>query len=323
MKLSVVVPCFNEEDNVQLFYECATNILSEKLQDFEIVFVNDGSKDNTFKILKNIYNENKFNIKVINFSRNFGKEAAMYAGLEMTRGEYVAIIDADMQQDPKYLVKMMEFLDANEEYDSVAAFQRVRKEGKILGFYKKMFYRIINKLTDVEFIQGASDFRMFRRNMVNAILEVKEYFRFSKGIFSWVGFETYYLPYDVKERANGTSKWSFRRLFAYAIDGIISFTTAPLRWVTIVGILASSMSILYFIVVIIQKLFFSIDIPGYPTIVTLILLIGGMQLYGIGMIGEYLARTYVETKRRPIYLKKQTFNYEDNLAVGENTQKIN
>lgn len=303
MKLSIIIPCYNEEKNVELLYnEIKKNF---KNINYEMIFVNDGSKDNTLKNLKKICKETKENIKIVNFSRNFGKEAAMYAGLKTSSGEYVSIIDADMQQDPKLIIEMITFLEKNEDFDSVAMFQEVRKEGKILTLFKNMFYKIINKVSDITFVQGASDFRTIRRGMVNSILEMEEYYRFSKGIFSWVGYNTYYMPYEVKKRANGTTKWSFWKLFKYAIEGIVSFSTAPLRLATIVGITSSIISIFYLIFVIIQKIFFSISIPGYATIVVLILLLGGLQLFSLGILGEYIARTYVETKRRPIYIAKE------------------
>jgi len=303
MKLSIIIPCYNEEKNVELLY----NEIKKNFKDnnYEMIFVNDGSKDNTLKNLKKICKETKENIKIVNFSRNFGKEAAMYAGLKTSSGEYVSIIDADMQQDPKLIIEMITFLEKNEDFDSVAMFQEVRKEGKILTLFKNMFYKIINKISDITFVQGASDFRTIRRGMVNSILEMEEYYRFSKGIFSWVGYNTYYMPYEVKKRANGTTKWSFWKLFKYAIEGIVSFSTAPLRLATIVGITSSIISIFYLIFVIIQKIFFSISIPGYATIVVLILLLGGLQLFSLGILGEYIARTYVETKRRPIYIAKE------------------
>lgn len=304
MKLSIVIPCYNEENNVELIYNEIKNNF-KKIKDYEIIFINDGSKDNTIGNLKHINKKAHENIKIINFSRNFGKEAAMYAGLKESRGEYVSIIDADMQQDPKLVLEMVEFLDKHQDYDSVATFQQERKEGKVLTFFKDCFYKIINKMSETAFIQGASDFRTFRRTMVDSILSLGEYYRFSKGIFSWVGYNTYYMPYEVKERATGKTTWSFWKLFKYAIEGIVSFSTAPLRLATFIGLVSSFVSIIYLLVVIIQKIFFSIAVPGYATIVVLILLIGGLQLFSLGLLGEYVARTYVETKRRPIYIAKE------------------
>lgn len=304
MKLSIIIPCYNEENNVELIYNEIKNNF-KKIKDYEIIFINDGSKDNTIGNLKHINKKAHENIKIINFSRNFGKEAAMYAGLKESRGEYVSIIDADMQQDPKLVLEMVDFLDQHPDYDSVATFQEVRKEGKVLTFFKDCFYKIINKLSETAFIQGASDFRTFRRSMVDSILSLGEYYRFSKGIFSWVGYNTYYMPYEVKERATGQTTWSFWKLFKYAVEGIVSFSTAPLRLATFIGLISSFISVIYLLVVIIQKIFFSISVPGYATIVVLILLIGGLQLFSLGLLGEYVARTYVETKKRPIYIAKE------------------
>ena len=304
MKLSFVIPCYNEESNVKLIHDEIAKIFLP-LYKYEIIFVNDGSSDNTLKSLKEILKNSKTKIKVINFSRNFGKEAAMYAGLKEAKGDYISLIDADMQQDPKYVMEMVSFLDKNEEYDSVAMYQDKRKEGKVLTFFKKSFYKLINKISDTKFQSNASDFRTFRKCVIKSVLELKEYYRFSKGIFSWVGYNTYYMPYTVKERATGTTKWSFKKLFKYALDGIISFTTAPLKMATYIGLMSSFASIVYLVFVIIQKLAWGIDIPGYATIITLILFLGGMQLFSLGIIGEYIGRNYIETKNRPIYIAKE------------------
>lgn len=304
MKLSFVIPCYNEESNVNLIHDEIAKIFLP-LYKYEIIFVNDGSSDNTLKSLKEILKNSKTKIKVINFSRNFGKEAAIYAGLKEAKGDYISLIDADMQQDPKYVMEMVSFLDKNEEYDSVAMYQDKRKEGKVLTFFKKSFYKLINKISDTKFQSNASDFRTFRKNVIKSVLELKEYYRFSKGIFSWVGYNTYYMPYTVKERATGTTKWSFKKLFKYALDGIISFTTAPLKMATYIGLISSFASIVYLVFVIIQKLAWGIDIPGYATIITLILFLGGMQLFSLGIIGEYIGRNYIETKNRPIYIAKE------------------
>ncbi len=304
MKLSFVIPCYNEESNVNLIHDEIAKIFLP-LYKYEIIFVNDGSSDNTLKSLKEILKNSKTKIKVINFSRNFGKEAAIYAGLKEAKGDYISLIDADMQQDPKYVMEMVSFLDKNEEYDSVAMYQDKRKEGKVLTFFKKSFYKLINKISDTKFQSNASDFRTFRKCVIKSVLELKEYYRFSKGIFSWVGYNTYYMPYTVKERATGTTKWSFKKLFKYALDGIISFTTAPLKMATYIGLMSSFASIVYLVFVIIQKLAWGIDIPGYATIITLILFLGGMQLFSLGIIGEYIGRNYIETKNRPIYIAKE------------------
>ena len=303
MKLSLVVPCYNEEKNVSLFYEAVKKDFAGVDFEYELVFVNDGSQDGTFKELQKLCNGD-LPVKVVNFSRNFGKESAMYAGLKESEGDYVTIIDADLQQRPSIALDMVKTLDNEPEYDCVAAYQDKRKESKLLIFFKKRFYNIINRYSDTDFVQGASDFRTFRRPMVEAILQMDEYFRFSKGLFSWVGFNTKFIPYEVEERATGTSKWSFRKLFKYALEGIFAFTTAPLRLSTVIGFVTALVSIIYLVAVVVQKLAFGIDVEGYATIVVLILLLGGIQLCCLGIIGEYIARTYIQTKGRPIYIAK-------------------
>lgn len=311
MKLSLVVPCYNEQDNVDLFYDAATSVLKDKDFDYELIFVNDGSRDKTMEKLRRIYERSEENVKVVGFSRNFGKESAIYAGLKESRGDMVCLIDADMQQRPELVLDMMDILDNDPEYDAVACYQEDRHESKVLAVFKNCFYKLINKTSEIEFKSGASDFRLLRRRVVDAVLSVSEYHRFSKGIFSWVGFNTYYMPYTVEDRANGTSKWNFGKLVKYAIDGIIAFTTLPLKLATYIGLISSAASIIYMIVVIIQKLAFHIDVPGYATIVVLILLLGGLQLFCIGVLGEYLSKTYIETKRRPIYIAKEVLDYKD------------
>lgn len=308
MQLSLVVPCFNEEDNIIPFYNKVIDSLG-RFQ-FEIIFVNDGSKDKTKDRLKVLYANHKENVSVINFSRNFGKEAAVLAGLRHSTGDYVTIIDADLQQNPEVVVEMVDFLDSHSEYDAVAAYQEERIERKTLSLAKKIFYKLINKVCDIEFYTNASDFRTLRRNVVQALLSMPEYFRFSKGLFSWIGFETHYMPYRVEERNAGESKWSVGKLIKYAVEGFISFTTLPLKVATYLGIVVSMISIIYMIIVIIQKLCFSIDIPGYPTIIVLILFLAGVQLMILGIIGEYLARIYIQGKNRPIYIIKDHWEAE-------------
>lgn len=308
MKLSLIVPCYNEEENVRVFTEQARQILSGI--EYEIVFINDGSKDHTIQKLKELKKEEKDNLVIINFSRNFGKEAGLYAGLQHSSGEYVVIIDADLQQPIAVAREMYEFLEANEDYDEVAAYQEKRKEGKILTGFKTAFYALINKLSDVELYKNASDFRCMRRTVVDAILSMSEYHRFSKGIFAWVGFNTYYRPYQVQERNAGTTSWSFWKLLNYAIEGMISFSTKPLRAVTALGIGTSTVAVLYMLVVILQTLILGNDVPGYPTIIVLILLLGGIQLTVMGIIGEYLAKVHIEVKNRPIYIAKEIIRGE-------------
>ena len=311
MKLSLVVPCYNEQDNVFDFYDCVENCFSTKDFDYEIVFVNDGSRDDTFNKLKEIVKTKKGNIQVVSFSRNFGKESAIYAGLTRSKGERVCIIDADLQQRPEVVVQMMEILDEKPELDCVAAYQQKRTEGGIISAGKSCFYKVINKMSEVDFVNGASDFRLMSRQMVNAVLDMTEYHRFSKGILSWVGFNCEYIPYEVQIREHGESKWSTIKLLKYAIEGIIAFSTAPLKLATFVGFTSSVLSILYLIFVVVQKLAFGIDIPGYATIIVLLLLIGGLILFCLGIIGEYIARMYVQVKNRPIYIEKYHLESKD------------
>ena len=311
MKLSLVVPCYNEQENVHDFYSACKNAFANKIDDYEIVFINDGSRDNTWKELSLLREQNSdARLKLINFSRNFGKEAAMYAGLQKANGDYVTIIDADLQQRPELVVQMVEFLDANPDYDEVAAYQSKRIEGKLTSSLKKSFYKLVNKMCEIDFQSGASDFRTFRHEVVDAILSMPEYHRFSKGIFSWVGFNTHYMPYVAEERNAGTTSWSMAKLFSYAFEGIIAFSVFPLKIATFVGTISSIASIIYMIVVIIQKLAFGINVPGYATLVVLLLLIGGIQLITIGIIGSYIARIYIQGKNRPIYIAKDYISYE-------------
>lgn len=304
MKVSLIVPCYNEQDNVREFHRAAENTFKNTDYDYEFIFVNDGSKDNTLTILKELYREDTAHVNVVSFSRNFGKESAIYAGLKNISGDYVTVIDADLQQRPELVLDMLDILEKDETYDCVAAYQKERHEGPVLKFFKNLFYKLINKMSDVEFRSGASDFRTMRRPVADAILSLPEYHRFSKGIFAWVGFETYFMPYIAEERFSGSSKWSFVSLFKYAINGIVAFTVAPLKLATFLGALFSGASLIYLIVVFIQKIFFSIDIPGYPTLVSLILLLGGLQLFILGILGEYISRMYIEGKKRPIYIEK-------------------
>ena len=312
MKLSLVVPCYNEEANVKRFFDEVNKVFENKVEDFEFVFVNDGSKDGTYPELKKLYKENPTSdIQVLTFSRNFGKEAAIYAGLSNAKGDMVCIIDADLQQRPEVVLEMLAEIERDDSLDCVAAYQENRKESKTLSGLKSAFYKVINKITDVDFVNGASDFRLMKRAMVDSIIEMTEYHRFSKGIFSWVGFNTKYIPYTVEERQFGETKWSYGKLFKYAFDGIISFSTFPLKLATGVGLVTAFASIIYLIIVVIQKLFFGIDVPGYATIVVLVLFLGGMQLFCLGILGEYLSKIYVQVKNRPIYILKEHLGKDD------------
>ena len=305
MKLSLVVPCYNEAENVAAFQQAAIAAFNNCGYEFEIVFVDDGSKDATLHELRKLHKAQKCPVKVVSFSRNFGKEAALYAGIKKASGDYICLIDADLQQRPETVNDMVQILDEQPECDIVAAYQDRRGEGKILSFFKKRFYGTINKLADVQFRSDASDFRTMRRSVAESILKLGEYHRFSKGIFAWVGYNTCYIPYTACKRAAGKSKWSFRKLFNYAIGGIIGYSTKPLRIATFMGGLTAFASLVYLCVVILQKLIAGIDVPGYASIIVLILFLGGMQLFCIGVIGEYVGRTFEQSKNRPIYISKE------------------
>lgn len=313
MKLSLVVPCFNEEANVERFFDEVKRVFNCKVNDYEIVFVDDGSRDKTHENLKKIYQNNPFSsIQVLTLSRNFGKESAIFAGLSKAVGDLVCIIDADLQQRPEVVLEMLDVLNKDESVDCVAAYQENRKEGKCISAMKNCFYKLINKIADVEFVNGASDFRLLKRSVVDAILEMGEYHRFSKGIFSWVGFNTVYIPYNVEKREFGKTKWSFGKLFKYALDGIISFSTFPLKFAMGIGLFTSFASVIYLISVVIQKLACGIDVPGYATIVVLVLFLGGMQLFCLGILGEYISKIYVQVKNRPIYILKEHLSRDVN-----------
>lgn len=312
MLLSVVIPCYNEESNVKAFYDAVVSSFGKLMNDTELIFINDGSQDNTLNNLKDICQESPFRIKIIDFSRNFGKEAALLAGFQNVEGDLVSIIDADLQQRPEYVLEMMAILDEHPEYDCVAAYQDVRKEGKIQTFCKDCFYKIINKMTEVEFMHSASDFRLLRRYVIDAILSLPERCRFSKGIFSWVGFHTYYMPYTVEDRASGTSKWSFKSLMTYAIDGIISFSNVPLVIASIFGILFFIIAMIGMIIIVVKTVIWGDPVAGFPTLATLLLLTSGIQLLCLGVLGQYLAKNYTESKQRPMYIVKDIYkNGED------------
>lgn len=310
MKLSLVVPCYNEADNVAAFQAATLQAFDGCGYDYEIVFIDDGSRDATMFQLRKLFTEQKCPVKVISFSRNFGKEAAIYAGLKQASGEYVTLIDADLQQRPEIAREMVRILDEQPEYDLVAAYQDRRGESKVLSFFKKSFYRVINHLSNVNLHADASDFRTMRRNVADSIVELGEYHRFSKGIFAWVGYNTCFIPYTACARTAGESKWSFWKLFNYAIEGIIGYSTKPLRIATFLGGFTAVCAFLYLIIVILEKLITGIDVAGYATIVVLILFLGSMQLFCIGIIGEYVGRTFEQCKNRPVYIPREILTYE-------------
>lgn len=311
MKLSLVVPCYNEAENVAAFQAAVIQAFDGCGYDYEIIFIDDGSQDATMYILRKLFASQACPVKVVSFSRNFGKEAGIFAGLKHASGEYISLIDADLQQRPEIIRDMVKILDEQPEYDVVAAYQDRRGEGKVLSFFKKSFYSIINMLSKVTLQPDASDFRTFRRSVRDSILNLTEYHRFSKGIFAWVGYSTFFIPYTACERAAGTTKWSFWKLVNYAIEGIIGYSTAPLRLATVFGSAAGISAIMYLFWVIFEKLVWGIAVPGYATIIVLILFFAALQLFCIGIIGEYVGRIFEQTKDRPIYIAKEVLLYEN------------
>ncbi len=311
IKHSLVVPCFNEEGNVEKFLEVTRKAMVGYTDDYEVIFVNDGSRDKTPEKLRKLFEENKdVRIKVINFSRNFGKEAAMYAGFTEAAGEYVTIIDADLQQDPLYAVQMGRILDEDPDCDMVAAFQEKRKEGKFITACKTMFYKTINKVTEVDFISDASDFRTMRQSVVKTILALPEYHRFSKGIFSWVGYNTKAIPYDVKERESGETKWNFAKLLKYALDGIIAYTDAPLKMPIYFGIAMGVLSVILFIVGFIGA-FSAPIVMLYGLISASVFFVGAIICVFLGIMGYYLGKIHTQVKDRPIFIAKEILSYDD------------
>ncbi len=313
-KVSLIVPCYNEQDSLPLFYNALTETMNGlNNYEFEVLFVDDGSKDNTLPILMDISNRDS-RIKYYSFSRNFGKEAAMYAGFCNAKGDYVAVMDADMQDPPSLLPKMLEMLEGG-EYDSVAT-RRVSREGEppIRSFFARCFYKIINKVSDADVMDGARDFRLMNRNMLESIISMSEANRFSKGIFGWVGFKTYWLPYENVERVAGETKWNFWKLFKYSIDGIVNFSNAPLTIASWTGIILTILSFIMVIFVMIRKLAFGDPVQGWASLVCIITFIGGVQLFCIGIMGQYLAKTYMEVKKRPHFIISKS-NDEDTIKI--------
>ena len=309
MLISLVVPCYNEEEVLPILYNALKEVRESQKDSgnvFEFIFVSDGSRDKTEEVIKG-FAETDPDVRYVFFSRNFGKEAAMYAGMQKAKGDYIAILDADMQDPPSLIPQMIKDLDSG-ECDRVAA-RRVTRQGEppIRSFFARCFYKLINKMIDVEIADGARDFRLMRRPVVDAILSLSERQRFSKGIFAWVGFRTKWIEHENVERAAGETKWSFWKLFRYAIDGIVAFTTAPLRLATYAGFASAFAGFVYLIYYFIRAIILKIynDVPGYPSLLCFILFIGGLILMALGIIGEYLGRTYIETKNRPIFIAKE------------------
>lgn len=304
--ISIVVPCYNEQESLPYFYDEIKKIEKEmNYVDFEYIFVNDGSRDTTLDILRDLARNDK-KVRYISFSRNFGKEAAMIAGLEYSKGDFITVMDADLQDPPKMLIEMYKGI-TEEGYDCVGTRRVTRKgEPKIRSWFARRFYKLINRMSKVEMVDGARDFRLMTRQMVDSIISLKEYNRYSKGLFSFVGFNTKWLEYENVERVAGTTKWSFWKLLIYAFEGIIAFSTTPLVIAAIVGILFFIVSFIMILVIIIKTLAFGDPVSGWPSLVCIIFFVSGVQLFCLGIIGAYLSKTYLETKKRPIYIVKET-----------------
>lgn len=304
--ISVIIPCFNEEASLPFYKEEILKVMQQmSSEEFELLFINDGSKDTTLPLLKQYAAEDS-RFKYVSFSRNFGKEAAIYAGLQHSTGDYVCIMDADLQDPPSLLPEMYDIVK-NQGYDSVAT-RRVSRKGEpaIRSFFARMFYKIINRISDADIVDGARDYRLMNRAMVDAIVSMNEYNRFSKGIFGWVGFKTKWLEYENVERVAGETKWSFWKLFKYSIEGMTAFSVLPLQIASVFGVLFSSIAFIMIIVIIIRTLIFGDPTSGWPSMVCIVMMIGGIQLLCIGILGQYLSKTYLETKHRPIYIEKET-----------------
>ena len=309
MLLSIVVPCYNEQEALPYFYKEICRVAEEMKAshgaDFEFIFVDDGSKDNTLAIARQLHGQDA-RVRYISFSRNFGKEAGILAGLEAAKGDYVAMMDADLQDPPALLPQMLDAL-LNEDYDCAATRRTDRKgEPPIRSFFARMFYKIINKMSDADIVDGARDYRLMRRRMVDAILALPEYNRFSKGIFGWVGFKTKWLEYVNVERVAGETKWSFWKLFLYSLEGIVAFTTAPLALASLMGIAFCALAFVMIVFIIVRTLLFGDPTSGWPSLVCIIFLCSGVQLFCMGVLGQYLAKTYMEVKRRPVYIVRET-----------------
>lgn len=304
--ISIIVPCFNEQESINIYYDAMTKIKDQTNKfKFEYWFIDDGSKDKTYSILKDLQQDHSDEVHFISFSRNFGKEAALYAGLNEVTGEYVAVMDVDLQDPPEMLPEMFDLLE-EKEYDCVGTARMDREgENKIISFFSNSFYKLINKMSQTKIIPGARDYRLMTRQMVEAIKSMTEYNRFSKGIFSWVGFKTKYLPYKNRERVAGNTSWNFWKLFKYAITGIVDFSEGPLMFATWMGTIFSITSILAIIAIIIRKIINPLSsVNGWASIVSIVLLIGGIQLLSIGILGEYIGKIFLEVKKRPIYIVK-------------------
>ncbi len=315
MKLiSIVVPCYNEEAVLQTFYSEVTAVLAPLPYRYELIFVDDGSKDNTLNIIKQLADKDA-RVTYLAFSRNFGKEAAMYAGLKAAKGDYVTVMDADLQDPPRLLPQMIELLNSG-EYDSVAT-RRVSRKGepKIRSFFARLFYKLIGKITDADIADGARDYRLMKRCVVDAVLAMSEKNRFSKGIFGWVGFRTYWLSFENEKRIGGETKWSFFKLLKYSIDGIVNFSHLPLSIASMGGLVLTAIAAVMLVFIVVRRLMFGDPVAGWASTVCIIIFIGGVQLFCMGIMGQYIAKMYTEVKNRPHYIVSQT-NKEDIDKIG-------
>lgn len=311
MLLSCIIPCYDEAENIVPFFQAAELALQPWAGRYELIFVDDGSRDGTLQELEKLYHQVPDRVRVVSFSRNFGKEAAIYAGLHHCQGDYVALIDADLQQRPDYVAQMLTFLEEHPEYDEVVAYQERRKEGRLVTFCKEMFYKVIRRLTDLPFSDDASDFRVFRRNVLEAILSLTERGRFSKGIFAWVGFPTYQMPYQVEARASGTSKWSVKKLFGYAMEGISAFSTKLLLIPLIVGLLLAAVAVLLAVILKICAVTGVLTVTGVGWLALLVLFLAGLQLQCLGVVAFYLGKLFTEGKGRPVYIERMVLSGEE------------
>ena len=314
-KITVIVPCYNEEDAIDYFYEEINRVMTEMENiDFELLFINDGSKDCTLDKIKEYAKKNQ-HVKYISFSRNFGKESAIYAGLEKSTGNYVCMMDADLQDPPMLLPKMLKIIK-EEGYDSVATRRVTRKgESPIRSLFARLFYRITNRISDTELMDGARDYRLMTRQFVNTLLDMREYNRFSKGLFGWIGFDTKWIEFENMERVAGETKWSFWKLLLYSIEGIVAFSTIPLTIVSILGMFMLVIAFIFIIFIVVKTLVYGDPVSGWPSLVCIITLIGGIQIFCVGILGQYLSKAYLETKKRPIYIVKDTNIDEKNQNV--------
>jgi len=312
--LSVIIPCFNEEESIPLFYKEMEKVRNQMGYIFEYIFVNDGSSDNSLKLMKELADYDS-NVHYISFARNFGKESAIYAGLQQTNGALVTLMDVDLQDPPELLPQMVDMLENDEQLDCVGT-RRIDRAGEppIRSFFAKKFYQIMNTISETKLVDGARDFRLMRRNMVDSILQLSEYNRFSKGLFSWVGFETKYIEFENKDRVAGNTSWSFGSLFKYSIEGMVNFSEVPLSLATYTGVITCILALLGILVIIFRTLVFGDPTPGWPSLVSIILLLSGIQLLCLGIIGKYVGKIFLETKNRPLFIIKET---DDNKLLSD------